>query len=90
MKHFPPYKKTAVSRGNVDGKETAGKEGDKNFLPMDFRNTVPVKIGKGEEKRGSGKRFQRGKTKGKKGEEQIKPDKNRHFLPLFPLQAASA
>ena len=28
---------------------------------------------------------QRGKPKGEKGEEQIKPDKNRHFLPLFPL-----
>ena len=28
---------------------------------------------------------QRGQPKWKKGEEQIKPDKNRHFLPLFPL-----
>ena len=29
---------------------------------------------------------QRGTPKWKKGEEQIKPDKNRHFLPLFPLR----
>ena len=29
---------------------------------------------------------QRGTPKGKKGEELIKPDKNRHFLPLFPLR----
>ena len=29
---------------------------------------------------------QRGTPKWKKGEEQIKPGKNRHFLPLFPLR----
>ena len=56
-KHFPPYKKTAGCRRNVDGKETAGKEGDINFRPMDFRKTMPVKIGKRGEKRGSGKGF---------------------------------
>ena len=52
---------------------------------MDFRKTVPVKIGKGEEKKGSGKRFQRGKTKGKKGEEMPIFVGFNLFLPLFPL-----
>ena len=62
VKHFPLYKKTAVSRRNVDGKETAGKEGDKNFRPMDFRKTMPVKIGKRGEKRGSGRESPEGET----------------------------
>ena len=52
---------------------------------MDFRKTVPVKIGKRGEKRGSGKRFQRGKTKGKKGEEMPIFVGFNLFLPLFPL-----
>ena len=62
MIHFPPYRKAAGCRRNVDDKETAGKEGDKNFRPMDFRKTVPVKIGKGGEKGGSGKGSPEGKT----------------------------
>ena len=36
---------------------------------MDFKETVPVKIGKGGEKRDQEREVQRGKPKGKKGEE---------------------
>ena len=85
MIHFPPYRKAAVSRGNVDGKETAGKEGDIIFQPMDFRKTMPVKIGKGGEKRVQEGRVQRGKPKGKKGEEMPIFVGFNLFLPLFPL-----
>ena len=60
-------------------------EGDINFRPMDFRKTMPVKIGKRGEKRGSGKGFQRGKPKGKKGEEMPIFVGFNLFLPLFPL-----
>ena len=60
--HFPPYKKAAGCRRNVDDKETAGKEGDKNFRPMDFRKTMPVKIGKRGEKRVSGRESPEGET----------------------------
>ena len=46
---------------------------------------MPVKIGKRGEKKGSGKGFQRGKTKGKKGEEMPIFVGFNLFLPLFPL-----
>ena len=83
--HFPPYRKAAGCRRNVDDKETVGKEGGKNSRPMDFKQTVPVKIGNRREKKGSGKGFQRGKTKGKKGEEMPIFVGFNLFLPLFPL-----
>ena len=54
--------KAAGCRRNVDDKETAGKEGDKNFRPMDFRKTMPVKIGKRGEKRGSGRESPEGEN----------------------------
>ena len=59
----------------------AGK--DLSFLGL--QKYLPVKIGKGGEKRGSGKGFQMGKPKGKKGEEMPIFVGFNLFLPLFPL-----
>ena len=45
------------------------RQAGKGLHSLGYPENLPEKIGNGGEKRGSGKGFQRGKPKGKKGEE---------------------